>query len=147
MMRTVTRFVLLVGLLCGAFAAWADEERPYSEGPVISVSYIRTRYGMFDEYMKFLDSSYKKLLDEYKKAGLILDYGVYTTAPHNPHEPDIILTVTFKNWGAFDGLRDKTDPIDKQVYGSIEASNKGAVERDKVREVLGIQVMQKLILK
>ena len=147
MMRTAMRGLLLGGLLCGAVAAWADEERPYTEGTVTSVSYIRTKYGMFDEYMRFLDGSYKKLLEEYKKAGLILDYGVYTTSPHNPHEPDIILTVTFKNWAAFDGLRDKTDPIDKQVYGSVEASNKGAVERDKVREVLGGQVIQKLNLK
>jgi len=148
MMRTVImRGLLLGGLLCGALAAWAEDEHTYTEGVVITVSDIRTKYGMFDEYMKFLDGPYKKLMEEYKKAGLIVDYGVYQAFPHNPHEPDVILTVTFKNWGAFDGLRDKMEPIDKQVYGSMEASNKGAVEREKVRDVLGGQVIQKLMLK
>jgi len=147
MTRTVTHGLLLGALLCGGLAAWADDEHTYTEGPVIGVSNVRTKYGMFDEYMKFLDGTYKRQMEEYKKAGLILDYGVYQAFPHNPHEPDVILTTTFKNWAAFDGLRDKLEPIDKQVYGSRDASSKAAVDREKIREVLGGQVIQKLQLK
>jgi len=138
---------MLLGLLLGIFSAWADEARPYTEGPIILVSSVRTKYGMFDEYMKFVGGIYKRNMEEYKKAGLILDYSVYQAFPHNPSEPDVILTIKFKNWAAFDGLQDKMDPIDAKVYGSVDASNKGAVDREKVREILGSQVMQKLELK
>jgi hypothetical protein len=146
-MHSVSRWLMLLGLLFGTVVAWADEERPYTEGPVIEVGYIRTKYGMFDEYMKFLNGAYKRAMEEEKKAGIILDYGVYEAFPRNPHDPDIILTVTFKNWAAFDGLRDKVDPIEAKIYGSMDASNKAAVDRDKVREVLGGEVIQKLHLK
>ena len=146
-MRSVSRWLLLLGLVCGAFAALADEGRPYTEGPVVTVTSVRTKVGMFDEYMKFVAGNYRRNMEEYKKAGLILDYGVYQAFPHNPHEPDLFLTVTFKNWAAFDGLQDKMDPIDAKVYGSVDASNKGAVDRDKIREILGSQTIQKLQLK
>jgi hypothetical protein len=146
-MRSVSRWLLLLGLVCGASAALADEGRPYTEGPVVTVTSVRTKVGMFDEYMKFVAGNYRRNMEEYKKAGLILDYGVYQAFPHNPHEPDLFLTVTFKNWAAFDGLQDKMDPIDAKVYGSVDASNKGAVDRDKIRDILGSQTIQKLQLK
>jgi hypothetical protein len=146
-MRSVSRWLLLLGLVCGASAALADEGRPYTEGPVVTVTSVRTKVGMFDEYMKFVAGNYRRNMEEYKKAGLILDYGVYQAFPHNPHEPDLFLTVTFKNWAAFDGLQDKMDPIDAKVYGSVDASNKGAVDREKIRDILGSQVIQKLQLK
>jgi hypothetical protein len=139
--------VVAFALLCGSAAVWADEERPYTEGVAIDAAYVRTKYGMFDEYMKYLDGPYKKLMDEQKKAGLIVESSVYRASPKNPHEPDIILITVYRNWAAFDGLRDKVEPIEKIVYGSIDSANKGAVDREKVREILGSQLMQKRNLK
>ena len=146
-MRAISRGLMLIGLLICAVAAWADEGKPYSEGAVVSVGYIRTKYGMFDEYMKFLDGPYKRLMEEEKKAGVIVDYGVYQASPRNPHEPDIILTVVFKNWAALDGLTDKVDALEKKEFGSLDASNKAAVDRGQIREVLGSQMIQELKLK
>jgi hypothetical protein len=146
-MRTVSRWLMLLGLLCGTVAAWADEERAYTDGAVLSVGYIRTKYGMFDEYMKYLAGPYKRLLEEQKKAGTIVDYGVYQAYPRNPNEPDIILTVVYKNWAALDGLRDRVDPIMKKVFGSMDAASKGAVDRERVREALGGAFLQELKLK
>jgi len=40
------------GLAFTSVAAFADEH-PFTEGPVVQVSSIRTEYGKFDEYMKF----------------------------------------------------------------------------------------------
>jgi hypothetical protein len=146
-MRSVLRWWMLVGLLGGTLAAWADEERPYTEGVVVNVGYVRTKYGMFDEYMKYLDGPYKQIMEEEKKAGTIVEYGVYQAYPHNPSEPDIILTVVYKNWAAYDGLRDRIDPLLKRTFGSMEAASKGAVDREKVREILGGQTIQRLLLK
>src|SRR5256885_1051416 len=139
-MPKVSGWLMLSGLLCGALAAWADEERPFTEGAVIQVGYVRTKYGMFDEYMKYLDGPYKKLMEEQKKAGLVVDYGIYQAFPHNLHEADIVLTVTYRNWAAFDGLRAKLDPLLAKTFGSMDAANKGAVDREKVREILGSEV-------
>jgi len=146
-MRTVSRWVVLLGLVCGTLATWADEERAYTEGTVVSVGYVKTKPGMFDEYLRYLAGPYKHLMEEQKKAGTIVDYGVYQAYPRSPHDPDLILTVTYKNWAALDGLRDKLDPLLKKEFGSMDGASKGAVDREKLRENLGGQFLHELRLK
>jgi hypothetical protein len=147
MLRSLIRGMFLLGFLFGTIGAYADEERTYTEGVVIDVTSVRTKPGMFDEYMKFLDGPYKKFNEELKKAGIIVDSSVYIAFPRGPHDPDLYLTTVYKNWAAFDGLRDKMDPIEKKIWGSMEASDKAAIDREKIREILGDQVIQEAKLK
>jgi len=102
---------------------------------------------MFDTYMKYLATTYKGLMEEYKKSGLIVDYGVYATNARNPSEPDLYLTITYKNWAALDGLQDRMDPISSKVWGSRSGADKASVDRGKMREQLGVEYIQKLNLK
>ena len=113
MLATVAGLMLLAPRM--SLAQMADD-RAYSEGVVVVVSHIRTEPGQFDNYLKYLSTTYKTLMDEYKKAGIILDYGVYETSPTSPSEPDLLLTVTYKNLGAMDNLDAKQDPIGKKVW-------------------------------
>ena len=135
-----------IGLALTSIAAVA-EDHPYTEGAVVSVSGVRTEYGRFDDYMKFLDTTWKQAEEAAKKAGLIVSYQVLQTLPRGPDDPDIYLVVTYKNWAAMDGLRDKTEAILAQVYGSVHAAEQGAVDRGKIRRTLGGQMMQVLELK
>jgi len=135
-----------IGLALTSVAAVA-EDHPYTEGAVVSVSGVRTEYGRFDDYMKFLDTTWKQAEEAAKKAGLIVSYQVLQTLPRGPDDPDIYLVVTYKNWAAMDGLRDKTEAILAQVYGSVHAAEQGAVDRGKIRRTLGGQMMQVLELK
>ena len=53
--------------------------------------------------MKYLATTYKQLMEEQKKAGIILDYAVYSTRPHGPSDPNIYLwspTRTWRRWMA-----------------------------------------------
>ncbi len=142
----VTAFAAFFGLALASLSSFA-EDRPYKEGPVVNVSAIRTEYGRFDDYMKFLDTNWKQEQEASKKAGLILSYEVLTVEPRGPDDPDIYLVVTYKNWAALDGIADKADGIAKQVYGTVESANKGAIDRGKMRRTLGSTTMQVLDLK
>src|ERR1700693_4807994 len=42
----------------------AQEDHAYTQGPVVIVSFIRTQPGMFEEYMRYLGSTYKHLMEE-----------------------------------------------------------------------------------
>jgi hypothetical protein len=53
----------------------------------------------------------------------------------------------YKNCAAFDGATAKADAIAKQVEGTLAASNKGAVDRAKIRRVLGSWTGQEVDLK
>jgi hypothetical protein len=139
---------------CGAFfclalmgsAAWADDH-PYTEGPVVNVSRIRTVDGKFDDYMNFVATKWKQEQEAGKKMGDILRYEVITIEPRAPDDPDILLVVYYKNWAALDGSIAKSDAIAKIVDGSVAAANKGEADRASIRRVLGSSTMQVLNLK
>jgi hypothetical protein len=139
--------LLAAALLLAANIAPAQEERSYTEGPVTQVSSIKILPGMFDAYMKYLATTYKGIMEEAKKSGLIVDYGVFATNARNPSEPDLYLTITYKNWAARDGLQDRMDQITGKVWGSRSGADKASVDRGKMREQLGVEYIQELKLK
>jgi hypothetical protein len=136
----------LLGLTGLSTAVYADG-RDYNDGPVVNAAYIRTAAGHFDDYMRYLATTYKREQEALKKAGLILSYRVLVTQPLNPSDPDIILVTEFKNWAALDHLGGKVDAIDAQLEGSVDASNKGTADRDKIRTILGARTSQEAVLK
>lgn len=138
---------LLAATLLIPAAVIADEDRSYEEGVVVDVTSVRTKPGMFDAYMKWLATTYKANMEEEKKAGIIVDYAIYSALPRGPHDPDLYLVTTFKNLAAMDGLDDKLEPIYKKVWATRAAANKADADRESMREVLGDEIIRKLNLK
>jgi hypothetical protein len=139
-------FAAFVAFTFMSVAAVADDH-PFTEGQVVNVSAIRTEYGKFEEYMKFLDTTWKATQEAAKKAGYSTGYRVITVEPRGENDPDIYLVVYYKNWAALDGATAKGDAIANQVEGSVAAANKGAVDRGKIRRILGSWTGQQLDLK
>jgi L-rhamnose mutarotase len=133
-------------LIISASVTRAQEDHAYSQGPVVIVSFIRTEPGMFEEYMRYLASTYKRLMDAYKKQGIITDYAVYQARPRDPQDADLILTVTYKNMAVFDDLQARTDPTAKQVFGSLAKAASASAGRGKMRKEVGSQMVRQLIL-
>jgi hypothetical protein len=142
----VAAFAAFFGLAFTSVAAFADEH-PFTEGTIVQVSAIRTEYGKFDEYLKFLDTTWKASQEAAKKAGYITGYKVISVQPRGENDPDIYLVLYFKNWAALDDSTAKGDAIAKQVVGSVAAANQGAIDRGKIRRVLGSWTGQQLDLK
>lgn len=133
-------------LACASIPAMADEH-PYSEGPVMNITAIRTVDGKFDEYMAWLSTTWKQLQEASKKAGYIVSYSVFGAEPRGPNDPDIYLVITYKNWAALDGAIEKGDAITKQIEGSLTKANQAQADRSKIRTVIGSQTVQQLLLK
>jgi len=136
----------VIGLACASVAAIADDHA-YTEGPVVNVAAIRTENGKFDDYMKYLDTTWKAEQEAAKKAGYIISYKVVAVEARSENDPDLYLVVTYKNWAALDGATAKGDAIAKQVEGTLAASNDAAVSRGKIRRILGSFTGQELTLK
>ncbi len=134
-------------LTLSASVTRAEEDHAYTQGPVTIVSFIRTEPGMFEEYMRYLDSTYKHLMDEYKKQGIITDYAVFQSRPRDPQDADLILTVTYKNMAAFDDLQARTDPLARQTFGSLAKAASASADRGKMRKEVGSEMIRQLILK
>ena len=142
---TVTPAAVLLLALASAGAA---QDRAYTEGPVVAVSYIRIKPGMFDKYVKYLDVDYKKSMEAAKKEGDIVDYRVYSSPQEREGDWNMVLTVTYKNMAALDNLRDKLEPIQQRVLAqSPEQAAQGTVERGSLRDQVGGRLLRELILK
>jgi hypothetical protein len=142
-----TRMLAAALMLFSVSAAMGQDDHAYTEGPVVNVAYIRTEPGKFDEYLRYLAGTYKALMEEQKKAGIIQDYAVYAANPRTPQEPDLILTVTYKNMAALDGLDAKVDPLVKKLFSSLGQADQASAERGKLRTQLGAEFVRKLELK
>src|ERR1700745_1326288 len=126
--------------------ARAQDERKYTEGPVTLVEERAVGYGHFEEYIDWLNSTWKPTMEATKKAGIIIDYKVFSSTPPSPDHPDIILWITYKNMAALDrGVEE--EELDKKVIGSTEFQNKKRVERSAYRKVLRRYYIRELILK
>jgi hypothetical protein len=144
-MKTIFLGLVAAALAMGSFTAAA--QHPYKEGPVVSVSEVRTKPGRFDDYMSFLSGAYKAQMEAYKKEGLILDWKILSVAPRTPHDADVILVVTYPNMAVLDQT-DRFDEVgNRALRSTVEQQNKAFAERGVMRETLGSYLTRELILK
>ena len=131
--------------------ARAQDERAYTEGPVTLVANIEVEYGHFEEYIDWLNSTWKPTMEATKKAGLIIDYKVFQASPKSPDQPNIFLYLTFKNMAAYGGnIGDKgieQEYVARKEIGSTEFQNKKRVERSEYRKALGTELIREIFLK
>src|ERR1700746_3684453 len=120
---------------------------PYNEGPVWTLTMIKTKTGLSDDYIKQITGTVKPVYDEEKKQKIILDYKILNGEASNPHDFNILILVEYPNWAAFDTLRNKMDPVVAKVMGSEEQRKDLAVKRLDDREILGTKPMRELPLK
>jgi hypothetical protein len=127
--------------------ARAQDERAYTDGPVTDVTYIQVEYGHFEEYIDWLNSTWKPTMEAYKKAGLIIDYKVFRLTPKSPDLPNIYLWITYKNGAAALDKGVELEAVAKKVICSTECQNKARVARSEYRKVLGSELIRELFLK
>jgi hypothetical protein len=127
--------------------ATGGSSAPYTEGSVWTLSMIKTKTGLSDEYLKQITGTVKPVYDEAKKQKIILSYKILDGEASNPHDFNILILVEYPNWAAFDTLRDKMDPLLTKVMGSEEQRKDMAVKRLDVREILGTKTMREITLK
>ena len=133
--------------LTGTSKPGAGSNAPYTEGPVWTLTMVKTKTGLSDEYLKQITGTVKPVYDEEKKQKIILDYKILEGDAMGPQDFDILILVEYPNMAALDGLRDKMDPIVEKVMGPEDQRRATAVKRLDVREILGTKTMREITLK
>jgi hypothetical protein len=145
----IRAIILSMGLAASSLSlnARAQDVRQYADGPVTEVDYIHVEYGHFEEYVDWLNSTWKPTMEAMKKAGLIIDYKVFSATPKSPDQPNIYLWITFKNAAAALDKGVELEDVAKKVICGTECQNKARVARSEYRKVLGSEYIRELILK
>ena len=142
-----TKQILFGACLLAAFAfEAAAQDRNYDLGPVTDVSYIKIKPGKFNAYMHYLAGSYRAVQEENKKAGLILNWGIFTNQARDPRNADVILTVTYPNLAAIEKI-EAFEATAARVFGSQTQQAEKAIDRESLREVIGSQRIRELKLR
>ena len=125
----------------------AQSDAPYTEGSVWTITMVKAKAGMTDEYLKGLAKTFTAAMDEAKKQNVIMDYKILLGPAATPQDFDILLMVESKNMAALDGLREKTDPIARKVEGTPDQQRATQTKRLEIREIMGSKNMREISLK
>jgi hypothetical protein len=123
------------------------QDKPYKEGSIWAVTFIKVKPGMFDNYIRDLASNRKPLMEQAKKDGLVLSEKMLAGDSSSREDFDLMLMVEYKNWAAFDGLNDKFRVLAQKVVGSEDKQTQMMLKRTDAREIVGNKNMQEISYK
>ena len=144
--RSATLGVLIVVLLIVGASVFAQINRPYRNGSVWSISFIRIKPGMDTAYLNYLSGPWKAEQEAQKKEGLSLSYRVLSVEGHTPGEFNLMLMTEFKDLASLEANEAKADAVTQRVIGNDEKTMQGYKERADIREVMGTRLAREIIL-
>jgi hypothetical protein len=121
--------------LCSLTVLAQDNTRNWDNGAVVAVTEVHIKPGMFNAYINDLNNLWRKFNEEQMKDGSILSYGMYSNVASREGEPDLILTVTYANWAAFDLGEEYFNKIRDKVIGSAETMRSAGIARGELRTI------------
>ena len=143
--RTVIGLIVAAILIAGA-SVYAQMNRPYHNGSVWAISFIRVKPGMDAAYLNFLSGQWKAEQEALKKDGQSLSYKVLSVEGHTPGEFNLMLMTEYKNLATMEANEDKADALAQKVVGNDETQMKGYNDRLAIREIIGDRLAREVIL-
>ena len=142
------RVSLIAILLLAVFVIAGTGQEHFTPGPVVRVTLVDIKPGKADDFWRDLRRNLKPIWEEYKKAGIITNYGVSTKSTMDePGDWDVAIALEYKNWAALDGLGARMDPITLKAYGTAEARSAAAVKRTEFGTTVASFLMRNVTLK
>ena len=143
--HTLIGSLVLLVLIVGV-SVFAQVNRPYHNGSVWNISFIRVKPGMDAAYMEYLAGSWKANQEAAKKEGLILSYKVIGAEGHTPTEWNLMLMTEFKDLASMEANEDKADALAQKMVGNDQKQMEGYKVRSEIREVMGDRLAREIIL-
>jgi hypothetical protein len=145
---TMKKFILsaLIAISAAVLPLPAQSNAPYTEGPVWDIILVRLKHGMHDAYFKSISKTFKAVMDEAKKEGIIMDYKILYGQASSPDDFNVMSMVQLKNYAALDTYREKIDPIARRLEGDTKTQTAVFTSRLDIREILGYKLMREITL-
>lgn len=145
-MRRILTISLAVLILIAGISVYSQVKRPYHNGSVWNVSFIRMKPGMETAYLDYLAGQWKANQEAAKKEGLILSYKVLSVEGHNPGEWNLMLMTEVKDLATMEANEDKGDALAQKMVGDDEKQRQGYKDRSEIREVMGERLAREIVL-
>jgi hypothetical protein len=127
-MKRLPLFVFAILMIVGTLPVVAQEN--FTEGPISRIILIHIKPGRTTDFWADVRQNLRPVYEEYKKQGIIANYGFFTKATtESPEDWNVGIRLDYQNYAALDGLAARTDPITLKIYGSREARAAVATRR------------------
>lgn len=137
---------LIVVVLTLSVVVLAQVNRPYRNGSVWSIGFIRMKPGMESAYLNYIATDWKRNQEALLKDGLIVSYKVLTTEGHGPTDWNIMLMTEYKDLATMEANEAKEDTLVQKVVGDDEKQRQGYRDRLEIREVMAGRLAREIIL-
>ena len=144
--RFLAGFLAAIVTLLVGMSVHAQVKRPYRNGSVWTLAFIRMKPGMDTAYLTYLGGDWKRNQEALKKEGMILSYRVLSTEAHAGTDWNLILMTEYKDLAALEANEDKSDAILQRVIGDDQKQMQGYRDRSDIREVLGGRLAREIVL-
>ncbi len=147
LIRVFAVFAFVAMLLPTLSLAQAAPARPFHDGPVWDITFVKAKPGVGLKYMEYLASEWKTEQEALKKAGLTLNYMVIATEAHSPTDFDLMLMTEYKDLATMEANQDKAEAVGNQALNSNDQKMiAGYQERASWREIIGNRLAREIIL-
>ena len=128
---------LFAALLLSTFStAQTVPVRPYHDGPVWDITFVKVKPGVGLKYMYYLAEDWKKEQEALKKASLTLDYKVIETEAHGSGDWNLMLMTEYKDLATMEANADKEEAVAMQALSSDDKKMiEGYQNRSEWREI------------
>jgi hypothetical protein len=140
----VATLVLATGL--SVYAQAPAVKRPYKNGPVWNVAFIRIKPGMDTAYLTYVATEWKKEQEAMKTGGIVLSYKVLGTEGHSSNDWNLMLMTEYKDLASMEANQDKAEAIAQKVGGDDQKQMQGYKDRMEIREVMGERLAREIVL-
>ena len=147
LIRVIAVLAFAAMLLPALSFAQAAPARPFHDGPIWDMTFVKAKPGVGLKYMNFLATEWKTEQEALKKAGLILDYKVIATEAHSPTDFDLMLMTEYKSLASMEAEQDKREAVANQALNSNDQKMiAGYEERASWREIMGNRLGTEIVL-
>lgn len=137
---------LIILILTVSAVVVAQVNRPFRNGSVWSIGFIRMKPGMETAYLNYIAGDWKREQEALKKDGQIVSYKVLTTEAHGSGDWNIMLMSEYKDLATMEANETKADNLAQTVSGNDEKQMQGYRDRLQIREVLESRIAREHIL-
>lgn len=142
---------ILVGSLVAlvltlSVVVFAQVNRPYRNGTVWSIGFIKMKPGMETAYLTYVAGDWKREQDALKKDGQIISYKILQTEAHGSTDWNLMLLTEYKDLATYEKNQEKADALLQTVIGNDEKQRQGYRERLEIREVLADRLAREIVL-
>jgi hypothetical protein len=122
-----------------------EYRKVFHEGHVWTLTMVKVKPGMTEDYLRALRGSLRKMEDEAVRQGLMVSYKILVGSSANDDDWDVLLMEEYQSLASLDGIDDRMRPIQEKFVGDQDELRNVMISRSEMRSIYGDKMMREIV--